>query len=354
MRGVSGHLHHPPVRDPGPRHPHWAGRRLLTIAVVLAVVGVVAVTAVRHFRAGPFEDPQGINQFERHPQLNGDDPALVAASKQAAADGDAERSQVLERIDGVATGLWLTPERYPTPTDVRDYVVSVVAQADPDGTVPVFVVYGIPDRDCTGQLSAGGLSADAYLPWVEAIADSVARADQSVVVLEPDALPSAIQCGVVDQRVQLMASAVDVLRDAGVTTYVDAGHSDWVPADQLAPLLERVGVGSVRGFTTNVSNYQPTTAETAYAEQLSGLLDGAHYLVDTGRNGAGAGAVTDWCNPPDQALGRQPGYVDDGSALDAYVWIKPVGESDGTCNGGPAAGQLWVQRAVDLAEAAGW
>jgi endoglucanase len=322
--------------------------------VVLAVVGVVVVTAVRHVRAGPFEDPQGIDQLERHPQLNGDDPGLVAASKQAAADGDSERSQVLQRIDSVPTGLWLTPERYPTPADVRAYVVSVVAQADADGTVPVFVVYGIPGRDCSGQLSAGGLSADAYQPWVEAIADSVARADQSVVVLEPDALPSAIECGVVDQRVQQMAAAVDALRDAGVTTYVDAGHSDWVSAADMAPLLERVGVESVRGFTTNVSNYQPTSAETAYAEELSGLLGGAHYLVDTGRNGAGAGAVTDWCNPPEQALGQEPGYVDDGTALDAYVWIKPVGESDGTCNGGPAAGQLWVQRAVDLAEAAGW
>ncbi len=55
-----------------------------------------------------------------------------------------------------------------------------------------------------------------------------------------------------------------------------------------------------------------------------------------------------------QALGRSPGYVDDGTALDAYVWVKPPGESDGTCNGGPAAGQLWAERAYELAEAAGW
>lgn len=316
--------------------------------VVLAVCVLAAVAAC----GGQDEKDESLtgNPFAHHEQYDGADPALVSAAERAKADGDDDGSDLLSRLDSVPTGLWLTPEQYPTPDAVSAYVSSVVADAAAE--VPVFVVYGVPNRDCTGGESSGGLAEADYLPWVRSIAASVGST--SVVILEPDALPAAIQCGLVATRVPILAQAVAALHDAGVTTYVDAGHSSWVPADQLAPLLEQVGVDSVRGFSTNVSNYQPTEAEAAYASELSGLLGGAHYVIDTGRNGIGAGAVSDWCNPPGQALGRAPAGVDDGSGLDAYVWVKPPGESDGMCHGGPAAGQLWPERAVALAAAAGW
>jgi len=35
--------------------------------------------------------------------------------------------------------------------------------------------------------------------------------------------------------------------------------------------------------------------------------------------------------------------------IDAYLWIKRPGESDGTCNGGPAAGGWWIAGALELA-----
>jgi endoglucanase len=325
-------------------------RRLLLGAALLAVA--IAVALALHQRGGDDAagDPAG-EPLASHGQYDGADPALVAAAEQAAADGDTRTSDLLTRLDGVPTGIWLTPERYPTPAAAAGFVGAVAGAAQGKDQTPVFVVYGVPGRDCTGGESSGGLSPEDYLPWVRAIA--AAAGDTSVAVLEPDALAGAVQCGIVDARVALLGQAVDALRDAGVTTYVDAGHSSWVPADQIAPLLKRVGVETVRGFTTNVSNYQPTAAETAYAQSLSALLGGAHYLIDTGRNGAGA-AVTDWCNPSSQALGHAPGTVDDGTGLDGYLWIKPPGESDGLCNGGPSAGQVWPRRAVDLATAAGW
>jgi endoglucanase len=326
-------------------------RRLVLAAAVLGVTAGCGSGGGDSTGAEPTPLGSG-NPFQQRAQYDAPDPGLVSAAKQAAADGDQHASDVLNRLDGVPTGIWLTPERNPTPDDVAAYVSSIVAAAAGQDQVPVFVVYGVPDRDCTGGLSAGGLTTDTYGPWVDAVAR--AAGESSVVVLEPDALPGAVQCGVTDQRVPLLKQAVESLDDAGVTTYLDAGHSDWLPADQIAELLKQVGVAGVRGFSVNVSNYQPTSAETAYAEQLSGMLGGAHYIIDTGRNGLGAGAVTDWCNPSGQALGQEPGYVDDGTALDAYVWVKPPAESDGTCNGGPAAGQLWPQRAVELATAAGW
>jgi endoglucanase len=35
--------------------------------------------------------------------------------------------------------------------------------------------------------------------------------------------------------------------------------------------------------------------------------------------------------------------------VDAYLWLKKPGESDGTCNGGPKAGEFWLDRALELA-----
>lgn len=295
----------------------------------------------------------GGNPFAEKAQFRAPTPRLDAAAAQAETDGDDESARILRRIAEVPTGIWLTPERYPTGA-VGPQVTSVVQDAG-GRSVPVFVVYGIPDRDCTGQLSAGGLDAASYPAWVEEIA--TAAGDDSVVVLEPDALPAVLECDGDDQRLELIGGAVDALVAAGVTTYVDAGHSDWRTPEEMADLLRQVGVEQARGFSTNVSNYQPQPAETAYAEQLSTLLDDAHYVIDTGRNGDPSGTqrpVDQWCNPEGRALGTEPGFVDDGTPLDALLWVKPPAESDGTCGGGPAAGEVWLDRALALGRASGW
>jgi endoglucanase len=46
--------------------------------------------------------------------------------------------------------------------------------------------------------------------------------------------------------------------------------------------------------------------------------------------------------------------VDDATSLDALLWVKLPGESDGACNGGPAAGQWWQEIALELAANADW
>lgn len=268
----------------------------------------------------------------------------------AYASSDSERSRVFTRLAETPTGIWLTPEQYP-PGQVGPYVDTVVAAAADAGAVPTFVVYGIPDRDCTGGFSAGGLSAGQYRPWVQEIATAL-DGSRGVVVLEPDALASALECARRDERVDLISGAVDGLRSAGVATYVDGGHSHWVDPAALAPLLQEVGVESVRGFATNVANYQTDADERRYADQISALVGGAHYVIDSGRNGYGS--TDDWCNPPGRSFGREPAPVDDGTGLDAYLWVKPPGESDGTCGGGPPAGEFWADRAMELAAASGW
>jgi endoglucanase len=96
-----------------------------------------------------------------------------------------------------------------------------------------------------------------------------------------------------------------------------------------------------------------------------------HFVIDTSRNGLGPWRPTasypdaqDWCNPPGRGLGVRP-TADTGNALvDAYLWVKVPGESDGSCNRGvsgstidpewggitdPAAGEWFPQQALQLA-----
>jgi len=293
---------------------------------------------------GPFEG----NPFGEHAAwAPADSAAAQAAESQEGAD-----AALLERLASVPTATWLLPEAEPLGV-VGDRVRDVVRRAHHQGRVPVLVVYGIPGRDCVDGHSGGGLPADEYRDWVREIADAAGTG--AVVVLEPDALASGDRCGPADDRVELLHQAVGTFAD-GPVTYVDAGHSRWLDAATVAARLRAVGVERVRGFSLNVANFNSESSERAYGERVVAALAGAapdvHFVIDTGR--AGAGANGEWCNPSGRALGAEPAAVLDGGPMDARLWVKPPGESDGTCNGGPDAGTFWTERALEMARAAGW
>ncbi|MGZ6793195.1 MAG: glycoside hydrolase family 6 protein [Mycobacteriales bacterium] len=338
-----------------PSRPRRGRTRLLMGLVVGLVVLLVAGAAgawlyARANHLGPYRlGAQAADPFAERPPYVYPGSRAAQAAAQARADGDTAAADVFGQLAAVPSGIWLTPEEYP-PGKVGPFVASVVADADKSQSVPLLVVYGIPDRDCSGGYSSGGLSAQAYGPWVQEIATAAGAAEHAAVVVEPDALAGSIACHDQRQRVRLVRDAVDRLRAAGVTTYVDAGHSDWVSARTLAPLLRAAGVRTVRGFATNVANYQTDDDERAYAERLRRLVGGGvHYLIDSGRNGNGS--TRNWCNPSGRALGTRPGFVADGTGLDAFAWVKPPGESDGECGGGPPAGEFWPARALAIVRA---
>ena len=294
--------------------------------------------------SGQAGDAQAVNPY---PERGGyADPGSHTAQA-------AGHDPVFARLAAIPQGIWLTPEEHPA-GEVGPYVAAIVEQADEAQQGPTCVVYGIPDRDCSGGYSSGGLSVGDYAPWVQEIADAAGGGGSAVAILEPDALAAAVECERQAERVQLIGDAVATLREAGVTTYVDGGHSRWVDPARIADLLDRVGVRDVRGFATNVANFQTDRDEQAYAERLSGLLGGAHYVIDSGRNGVGAS--DEWCNPPARAFGTEPVAAGDNDPehQDAYLWIKPPGESDGECGGGPPAGSFWPERALAMADTSGW
>jgi endoglucanase len=113
-----------------------------------------------------------------------------------------------------------------------------------------------------------------------------------------------------------------------------------------------------------------------YATLLGATPVTTHFVVDTSRNGLGPWqppAATypdaqDWCNPPDRGLGRRPTADTGIELIDAYLWVKTPGESDGECTRGlgpagttvdpewgrvdPAAGQWFPEQGLQLAELA--
>jgi endoglucanase len=309
---------------------------------VLVAVPVILFVAV--FIGARLVGGSPDNPFADRPPLAMSGTAVAGAA--ASATGDDR--DVLERLAKVPQGVWLTPEAYPIGR-VGAVVGKVAAQADMESRTPVFVVYGITDRDCSGGQSSGGLPADQYPTWVGEIAD--AAGSDAAVIVEPDALATAAECGQGDQRMTLLREAVKRLGAHGATVYLDAGHASWTDPKEMARLLTAAGVEQARGFSTNVAGYESDADERVYDEAVSSALGGAHYVTDTSRNGAGSNG--EWCNPEGRAIGREPA-AGDGGALDAYLWIKPPGESDGTCGGGPPAGQFWTERALSLARAAGW
>jgi endoglucanase len=238
--------------------------------------------------------------------------------------------------------------------DVRSHVRNVVSRAASEGTVPVFVAYNIPHRDCGGYSASGAQSTAAgYRKWIADVAAGLSGG-QSVVVLEPDAvaqvtcLPAQGQ----EERMALLREAVQLLKAAGAAVYIDAGNARWVGAADMAARLKRAGIAQADGFSLNVSNFISTAANVAYGEAVSARVSGKHFIIDTSRNGMGGRSDGQWCNPPGQALGNTPTTRTGHRLVDAYLWIKVPGESDGPCNGGPAAGVWWAEYALGLAQQA--
>ena len=260
-------------------------------------------------------------------------------------------SPELTSIANTPQAYWLD-HAFPAGT-VANTVSRYAGAAQAAGATPVFAIYAIPHRDC-GSFAAGGFaSAAGYRGWIDSIASGLG-AMPAAIILEPDALAMA-DCLSADQRQErfdLISYAVDTLtRNPAATVYVDGGHSRWVPAEVMAARLNEVGVGKARGFSLNITNYYTTEEEIGYGEMISGLTGGSHYVIDTSRNGAGPlpDAPLSWCNPSGRALGVKPTTDTAGAHADAYLWIKRVGESDGSCDrGDPHAGAFVNEFAIAL------
>ena len=224
-------------------------------------------------------------------------------------------------------------------------------------------------------------------------------------------------------RFEQLNHAVDALGALpNVKVYLDGTHSGWLGSGDAAHRLVQAGVQRADGFFLNVSNYRRTDhlqkygtwissciafatnpeeggwrlgqydwcasqyfpanpndfstwhlTDEWYAANLGSARPATHFVVDTSRNGQGpwtppAGVYPDpqdWCNPPGRGVGLRPTATTGVPLLDAYLWVKIPGESDGSCTRGlagpvdpewglvdPAAGQWFPEQALQLARLA--
>jgi cellulase/cellobiase CelA1 len=273
------------------------------------------------------------------------DPTTQAYAAWEAASG--QDKDLLAKIALTPQSYWVG--NWADADHSREEVADYTGRAAAAGQTGVLTVYAIPGRDC-GNHSGGGVPESEYARWVDTVATGITG--DPVVILEPDALAQLGDCDGQGDRVGYLRYATAALADAGARVYIDAGHSGWLSPSEAARRLELIGFREAVGFALNTSNYQTTADTQTYAEQVSSQVGGRPYVIDTSRNGNGSNG--EWCNPRGRALGEQPRVVDDTTSLDALLWVKLPGESDGACNGGPAAGQWWQEIALELAANASW
>lgn len=250
-----------------------------------------------------------------------------------------------------------TPQAYWMTTSIavasaQQAALTYATNALAAGRTPVVALYAIPGRDCGGY-SSGGFDTATYKKWITAVAAGL-KGKTAMVVLEPDALAFAGTCTSATSTYSLLAWAGNTLTKAGAWVYLDAGHAHWKSVTAIADRLKKAGVSKFRGFSLNVSNFDSPASERTYGravvaalkkKKVSGSL---RFVIDTSRSGATVSGYEGTCNPPSARVGRSPAIVNS-RGLDAYLWVKHPGESDGNCHGGdPAAGVWWDAGALRL------
>ena len=124
-----------------------------------------------------------------------------------------------------------------------------------------------------------------------------------------------------------------------MTTYVDAGHSAWVPVDQIADLLDQVGVDRSAASAPTSPTTSPLTPRWPTPKALSDRVGGAHFVIDTGRNGIGGDRLRTGATRRVRRSARLPGRWTTAVRSTATSGSSRQARATETCHGGPAAGR---------------
>ncbi|KAJ7099854.1 glycoside hydrolase family 6 protein [Mycena crocata] len=238
------------------------------------------------------------------------------------------------------------------------------------------VVYDLPGRDCAAKASNGELAVGSLATYKSQYIDAIRKiivANPNValaLIIEPDSLPNLVTnsnlatCQAsADGYRQGVIYALQQLNLPNVVMYLDAGHGGWLGWDaNLAPGAQELaraytGAGrpsQLKGFATNVAGwnawiknpgefdvppdgqFNKAQDESRYVTLFGAALQSAgmpnQAIVDTGRNAVQGLRLAwgDWCNVNGAGFGVRPTTSTGHALADAFVWVKPGGESDGT------------------------
>jgi cellulose 1,4-beta-cellobiosidase len=299
-------------------------------------------------------------------------------------------SAKLAKVKGYASAFWI--DRMSVIDNVTTILTQARLQSQQSGNkvMAALVVYDLPNRDCAAAASNGEIPcADAACAvgintyktqYIDKLVNVLKQFPDLVIVaiVEPDSLPNLATNLATPKCTQAktayitgVAYAIQQLSTlSNVNIYVDAAHGGWLGWDtgraEAVSVFSQVlnlagGASKIRGFSTNVAGYQPlgsmtstddpcslagqynfATNEVKYVSMLDASFNavgitGMRYIIDTGRNGVtnSRASCSNWCNIKNAGLGMPPTSNTASSGLtniDAYFWVKPPGESDGTSN----------------------
>jgi endoglucanase len=238
--------------------------------------------------------------------------------------------------------------------DARSYVNDLVTAATDENSLATIVIYEAVARDLGGYSGGGAGSYEEYRARIQEIAIGIGDR-RAIVILEPDALAHSTAMSPEQQeaRIASLKEAMEILQtQTSAQVFVDTGHPGWHSPQIAADLLRRVGAAN---FIINVSNFYSSQESKIYGQQISDLLGGANFLIDTSRSGNGPDPNGNWCSPPHVGLGEPPILgIEDPEApnLIGFIWGKAPGERDGSgpecgIHAGPA-GEFSVDYALEL------
>ncbi|KAL7694025.1 putative 1, 4-beta cellobiohydrolase [Plasmopara halstedii] len=259
-----------------------------------------------------------------------------------------ELSTALKTVRKYAIASWYTDRS--SKEERTDLISRMLSQCPADTRLSI-VVYGIPQKDCSGGFSTAGSvsSTSSYKAFLKDLTDAIGTR-KVLYVVEPDAVGLLTEengCGVSAGYLANLKVAVSALSvNPNAHLYLDVGY--WMlaytnlAAKVAAAMIDIKRSGRVKGITINTSNYRSNDECARYCTNFQTAVGSTEMscIVDTSRNYNGS-PTNDWCNIPTAGVGKPPTSSTGYSNLDYYMWIKPPGESDGYCWGGQSAGSFF-------------
>ena len=246
--------------------------------------------------------------------------------------------------------------------DIQTAVSRYLARAavTSPGSVPLLATYRILHGLC-GHASDSPADAASYHNFIEGFAQGIGSY-RAVLFLEMDSIitmPCLSRHGQAVREHELR-DAINVLTAdcPHLVIYLDAGAADALHARDAARFLRASGVSAIGGFFLNATHFDWTTHEIRYGRQISRMLGGEHFVVNTGENGLGPQRPRDivhqglevLCNPR-AGLGPLPTASTGYRIVDMFAWTSNPGESGGQCvPGAPPTGQYWPAYAKALVQ----
>ncbi|TYZ65958.1 hypothetical protein PybrP1_007067 [[Pythium] brassicae (nom. inval.)] len=243
--------------------------------------------------------------------------------------------------------------------------IATLVNTCPESSRLSVVVYALPNKDCAAGYSNGNGSVETsadYVAFVTQLTDAIGTR-KVLYVLEPDAVGLLADggCAVESGYADNLKLAIPLLAaNPNAAIYLDVGFWTLAKPESAAAVarivreLNTATGGKLKGITLNTSNYRSTEeiAKLCATFQEAVQSTDLHCVVDTSRNYAvpSGAASSEWCNKRTAGIGALPTSDTGYANLDYFVWIKPPGDSDGTCDGadrspeamqGPEAGAFF-------------